>query len=106
MPDERKDTREPRELSITFTAGEYSVLVRETGEALGVQSDLAAASKDTEGRIVSFLSEDWEEIAGFLSVQANRTRDKKRQQELDGLIEKIEDAILLEEERLDPSGLD
>lgn len=67
------------------------------------QVEGALKGADEEGRrlIVRLEEEDWEAIAGDLSVAANHTEDRTLQRKLDALIETIEDALLFDEEEED-----
>jgi hypothetical protein len=50
-------------------------------------------------RFALVLEEEvWEELAGVLSVRSNRSRSAATQRRLDALIERIEDALLVDPE--------
>lgn len=64
---------------------------------LGLQREvLKGLSRKGKGHLLVLLEEHWEELAGYLSVQANRTEDSALQRRLDGLIERIEDLLLFD----------
>lgn len=74
-------------------------------ENIEVEAEVRAAidsAKETGERFAVMLhEEDWEALAGDLSVMSNHTRDQSLQRSLDDLIETIEDALLFDEEEED-----
>ncbi len=67
----------------------------------GVRAAIEGA-KEAGGRFSIMLQEeDWEALAGDLSVLANHTGDRSLQRNLDELIETIEDALLFDEDEED-----
>ncbi|MGC8723336.1 MAG: hypothetical protein ACP5VF_05640 [Acidobacteriota bacterium] len=96
--DETEVPQEPPKLEMELTPRERDTLLREAGEELGIADELRAVAVRGGKLLVAFSEEDWEEIAGYLSVQANRATDPTRIQRLDALIELIEDFLLQPEE--------
>lgn len=62
--------------------------------------ELFRSAVSPKGRrfVVTLEEEDWEELAGLLSVRSNRARSAEKQKLLDALIERIEDALLVDPE--------
>ncbi len=66
-----------------------------------VRAAIDAAKEAGGGLSVLLPEEEWEALAGDLSVLANHTRDGALQRRLDDLIETIEDALLFDEDEED-----
>ncbi len=70
-------------------------LLESAARELGLEREVRAGlSSEGKGFLLVLLEEVWEELAGYLSVQANRTGDAALQRRLDVLIERIEDLLL------------
>lgn len=83
-------------VGLTLTEREKAILegaARELGLDREVRDGLSRKGK---GFTLVLDEENWEELAGYLSVEANRTGDASLQRTLDALIERIEDALLFD----------
>lgn len=70
-------------------------LLEKAAVELGLERDLQGGlSRKGKGLLLVLMEEAWEELAGYLSVEANRTGDAALQRRLDALIERIEDLLL------------
>lgn len=80
-------------IPLGLTRKERSLLLKEAGRALGIEEELRALP-ERDGRLVlSYILEDWEELAGFLTRVASKAKEPNRVKELDALIERIEDLV-------------
>jgi hypothetical protein len=93
MKDAEHDAEGPIPISLTLSAQERDLLIKEASGPLGIAEDLDAMAREGTTWILSFILEDWEELAGFLTVLAARTADASRRRRLDALIERIEDLV-------------
>lgn len=91
------ETPEERTL-VTLTVGPLEkVALADAAKGLGME-ELFRSAVSPKGRrfAVTLEEEDWEELAGLLSVTSNRARNAEKQKLLDALIERIEDALLVD----------
>ena len=93
------ETPEERIL-VTLTVGpSEKAALAEAAKNLGMDETFRSAVAPKGKRFaVALDEEDWEELAGLLSVTSNRARDPEKQKLLDALIERIEDALLVDPE--------
>ncbi|MEW5763342.1 MAG: hypothetical protein ACOYXN_06170 [Acidobacteriota bacterium] len=93
------ETPEERIL-VTLTVGPLEkAALAEAAKNLGMEEAFRRAVAPKGKRFaVALEEEEWEEIAGLLSVTSNRARDPEKQKLLDALIERIEDALLVDPE--------
>jgi len=96
MPLEVPMGEEDRKASAGLALNETErALLEEAARELGLDGEVRdGLSRKGKGFFLVLMEETWEELAGYLSVQANRTEDASRQRRLDGLIERIEDLLL------------
>ncbi|MEW6758341.1 MAG: hypothetical protein AB1347_08980 [Acidobacteriota bacterium] len=91
------ETPEERTL-VTLTVGPLEkVALADAAKGLGMEEPFRSAVSPKGRRFaVTLEEEDWEELAGLLSVTSNRARNAEKQKLLDALIERIEDALLVD----------
>jgi hypothetical protein len=80
-------------IPLALSAQDRDLLIKEAADPLGIAEDLDAMTREGTKWILSFILEDWEELAGFLTVLASRTVDAVRRRTIDGLIDRIEDLV-------------
>jgi len=87
--------RRPQESKVPFKLSrrELDLLKREAAPALGLAQEIPVLGAEGGRLIVALPLRDWEELAGYLSVQSYRGESPKVQDQLDRLIERIEDLI-------------
>ena len=100
---DRNDGAVTGEIALKLTKRERDVLLAEAGRGLGIESELRALAPQGATYVLSLILEDWEELAGFLTRRAARASDRKRVDELDRLIDRIEDLV---DEHFDEPGSD
>ena len=72
---------------------ELDLILREAAPALGLAEKISAPASERGMLAVRLSLGDWEEIAGYLSVQSYKGMSPKLQDQLDRVIERIEDLI-------------
>ena len=97
------DDDKAEEIPLTLSSRERALLADVAGRGLGIAAELEALAREKDGYVLRFILEDWEELAGFLTVEASREKDAKRARDLDVLIERIEDLV---DSRFDKPGDD
>ena len=85
-------------LEILLTASQRALILDRASPDPAAAKVLRGVAGTGTRVAVKLLDEDWEAIAGDLSVVANHTKDRSLQSKLDALIETIEDALLFDEE--------
>jgi hypothetical protein len=98
-----KESGPKGEIPLTLTKRERDLLLAEAGRGLGIEPELRALAPQGGKYVFRFILEDWEEIAGFLTRSAAKASDRKRVDELDRLIDRIEDLV---DEHFDEPGSD
>lgn len=87
------DEAEGEAIPLALSARERNLILETAGRPLGLTQELEALPKEEAGFVLRFILEDWEELAGFLTVAATREKDAKRARDLDRVIERIEDLV-------------
>jgi hypothetical protein len=93
MTDTNHDAEAPVLISLGLSAQERDLLIKEAAGPLGIAEDLGAMAREGNKWTLSFILEDWEELAGFLTVLPRRVSEPARRRRIDALIDRIEDLV-------------
>ncbi len=88
-----READRPEEIPLALSSRERSLIRETAGDALGIARELEALPRDKDGYVLRYILEDWEELAGCLTVAASREKDARRVRDLDRVIERIEDLV-------------
>jgi len=86
----RKRIKAGRKVPLTFTARERTLLLDHTFAEPELTDTLAEARPVAAGYEVRYSLHDLEELMGHVAAEANHSKDRKLQKELDALHERLQ----------------